>query len=109
MRLSDLSPARQDLIRLCQNVVYGQLLGIGIKQGDPVLDPPPIVLIDIKLDSIDDARPEVALPDFVLREEIVRLVERLDYLCNGVIDRLEVRAGIPRRMTIRHQIDGGPR
>ena len=73
LRFSDLSRARQDLVRLCQNVIYGQLIGISIKQGDPVLDPPPTILIDVKLDSSDDPRGEVALPDFALREEIIRL------------------------------------
>ena len=106
LRLSDLSRARRDLIRLCQDIVYGQLIGISIKRGDPVLNPPPTILIEVKLDASDDPRVELALPDFTLREEIIRLLKRLDHLGDGFIDRLEVRAGIPRRMIIRHEVGG---
>lgn len=103
LRLADISQARQDLVRLCQNIDFGELKGVRIKQGDPVLNPLPIVLIDFKLEGTDSPRPEVALADFALREEAIRLIDRLDQMCNGVIERLEIRSGIPRRVVIRHE------
>jgi hypothetical protein len=109
LRLSDLSRARQSLIRLCQSVVYGQLLGINIEHGNPVLDPLPTALIDLKLDTADDPRPELGLTDFELREEIVRLMARLDELQNVRIERIEVRAGIPRRVIFEFPFTEPPR
>jgi hypothetical protein len=39
-------------------------------------------------------RPELALKDFELLEEIRRLMARLDDIKDGTIERIEVRAGI---------------
>jgi hypothetical protein len=57
-----------------------------------------VVLFDVKLDKEEVPRPELALTDFVLAAEVLRLMARLDALHNGTIRHLEVRAGIPRRL-----------
>lgn len=55
--LSDLTKARQELVRLCQNIGQGQIVGLFVQDGDPVLTPPPTLLIDFKLDMADNVRP----------------------------------------------------
>jgi hypothetical protein len=100
-RFSQLSASRQALVRLCQTTNYGQIHHLEIKDGGPVLSPPPLVLIDVKLDADQMPRPEVDLPDFELCGEICRLIERLAELKNGTIDRVEVRGGIPRRIVFK--------
>lgn len=97
-RFSQLSASRQALVRLWQATNYGQIHHLEIRGGDPVLNPPPLILADIKLDSDEEPRSEVELTDFVLRDEIRRLMAWLDELKDGTIERIEVRAGIPRRM-----------
>jgi len=101
LRLSELSPERQKLIRLCQSTNFGSIRGLDIRQGQPLFDPPPILLIDLKLDGDDPPRPEINLNDFGLSQEVVRLMNRFDELVNTTIDILEVRAGIPRRVVFR--------
>jgi len=101
LRLSELSPERQKLIRLCQSTNFGSIRGLEIRQGQPVFDPPPVLLIDLKLDGDDLPRPETNLTDFGLSQEVVRLMNRLNELVNTTIDILEVRAGIPRRVVFR--------
>jgi hypothetical protein len=59
------------------------------------------VLVDIRLDSEEPARDELALADFGLCAEVRRLMSLLDQVRNGRISKIEVRAGIPRRITIR--------
>jgi hypothetical protein len=54
--------------------------------------------VDVKLDSAQRPRPEAAQPDFVLSTEVVRLMALLDRIHNGKISKLEIRAGIPRRV-----------
>jgi hypothetical protein len=98
IRFSQLSVPRQALVRLCQATNYGQIHHLEIRDSDPVLNPPPLILADIKLDSDEEPRSEVELTDFVLRDEICRLMAWLDELKVGTIARIEVRAGIPRRM-----------
>jgi hypothetical protein len=98
LKFSGLSPARRALVRLCQRINFGQIQNLHVQDGDPAFERRPVVLIDEKLDSGDAPRPEGELPDFVLPAELFRLFARLDEMNNGMIERLEVRAGIPRRV-----------
>jgi hypothetical protein len=101
VRFSDLSPPRKKLVRLCQEVNYGSLHGLLIRESEPVFDPPPALLVDIKLDCGTTARLETDLRDFILKDEAVRLMDHLDRLVTTTIELLEVRAGIPRRLILR--------
>ena len=99
--LSDLSSARQALVRLCQSTNYGHIEDLAVRDRDPVFpDPQCLVLVDVKLDAAEIQRPEVADSDFVLCTEVGRLMTLLDTIQDGKIARLEVRAGIPRRIIL---------
>ena len=98
LRLSELSPARRALVRILQTVNYGELQNIRVRNGDPIFDCPAVIVFDTKLDKDEGPRPEIGLPDFALNAEVSRLMSQLDGLKNGIIQRLEVRAGIPRRL-----------
>jgi hypothetical protein len=100
-RLSAHSPQRQALVRLCQKTNFGSIRGLGIKDGEPVFDPPPVMEIDLKLDGDDPPRPEIDLKDFELSREVARLMDRLDGGNTTEIKLIEVRAGIPRRILFR--------
>ena len=98
---SELSRPRQKFVRMCQVVNYGYIEGLEIKDCDPVFDPPPLALVDVKLDSGEGFRHELELSDFMLRNEILRFVAWLDELKNGKIERVEIRGGIPRRIVVK--------
>src|SRR5438045_1768643 len=106
-RFSQLSAPRQILLRLCQSVNFGQILGITIQNGDPVFHPAPTIFVDFKLDSDEGERQEADLPDFALRDQVRRLMARLDELKTGKIERIEVRSGIPRRVIIERRLTEG--
>ena len=107
-RFSQLSAPRRALVRLFQSVNFGHILGVTIQNGDPVFHPEPTVLLDVKLDVDEGQRPETDLPDFALRDELRRLMARLDQLKNGRIERIEVRSGIPRRVVIERRLTEAP-
>src|ERR1700674_5010206 len=98
VRLSQLSAARQSLVRLCQAINYGHIQRLEVTNFEPMVKPDTLVYIEIKLDVEDCARSEVGLADFVLPDEILRLMAQLEQIQNGVIDKIEVRAGLPRRL-----------
>jgi hypothetical protein len=108
LRFSQLSAARQALVRLCQSVNFGQILGIAVQNGDPGFHPEPTVLVDVRLDADEGERQEANLPDFALRDEVRRLMARLDQLQDGKIERIEVRSGIPRRVVIERRLTEEP-
>ena len=96
--LSQLSTPRQRLVHLCQAINYGHIQRLEVTNFEPMVKPDTLVYIEIKLDVEDCARSEVGLADFVLPDEILRLMAQLEQIQNGVIDKIEVRAGLPRRL-----------
>src|SRR5208337_2628038 len=71
-----------------------------VRNSDPVWDPAPMVLSEVRLDIEESPRPEGELPDFKLSSEVQRLMRRLDQFRNGRIERIEIREGIPRRLVL---------
>jgi hypothetical protein len=103
-RYSQLSPSRRGLVRLCQSINYGHLQELVVADREPILKPPPVVFVDVKLDTDESPRTERESADFVLCAEAVRLMGLLDRIKNGKISKLEVRAGIPRRIVYEQRI-----
>lgn len=105
-RLSQLSAPRRALVRLFQSINFGHVEGLEIRGGEPVFNPAPIVTTEIKLDVPNASPAETDLPDFELRSELTRLLEELDRIGDGVIERIDIRYGVPRRALIERPIQG---
>ena len=100
-RFLQLSQSRQLLVRLCQTVNYGQIHDLSVRDREPILKcPAPGVFIDVRLDVEEQPRENIAAADFALGAEVTRLIALLDKIENGKISRIEVRAGLPRRVTL---------
>jgi hypothetical protein len=98
---SQLSRSRQILIRLCQSVNFGQIHGLSVRDGEPILKcPPPAVFVDIRLDVEEQQREELSTEDFAHCAELTRLMALLDKIENGEISKIEVRGGLPRKATL---------
>ena len=108
-KLSGLSAPRQALVRLFQSIDYGQILDLHVRDREPVFSPEPGLILEVKLDGDLCQRQESDLEDFALRDEVLRLLDRIDEIGNGRIQRIEVRAGIPRRMLIEATLGGAVR
>jgi hypothetical protein len=99
-KLSELSAPRQALVRLCQSIDYGHVLDLHIRDRQPVFSPEPGVIFEVKLDGDSCQRQESELADFNLRDEVRRLLDCIDEIGTGRIQRIEVRAGLPKRVLI---------
>lgn len=106
LRFSQLSTSRQALIRVCQAINHGSIEDLEVRHSEPVFDPWPVTLRDVKLDSDEGPRPELALRDFVVSDEVLRLMNLLDEIKCGTVRRVEVHAGVPRRILLESQILG---
>jgi hypothetical protein len=100
-RFLQLSRPRQSLIRLCQRVNFGSILNLLVADGEVSFRVPPEVVLDLKLDADLPQRQELDLSDFELCAESSRLLTQIDSLQNGVIERIVVHDGIPRRVVLR--------
>jgi hypothetical protein len=103
-RFIQLSNPRQILIRLCQYVNFGSILNVKITDGEVSFESPPEILVDVRLDGDVPQRRELALPDFALSVETCRLLAQIDSLKNGVVEKIIVHEGFPRRVFLRRSL-----
>ena len=96
---SNLSPARRRLVELMQQVNFGQIEHLVIRAGDPVFEPAPRVVHEIKFGAAENgARPELGAGDFRLKGHLVELFRTLDALGDATVERLEIKHGLPFRL-----------
>jgi hypothetical protein len=75
------------------------LEGLVIVSGEPVVQPPPKVVREVKFGGDNGPRSERFAEDFLLKAQAVELFGFLDHFQNGVVDVLEVKHGLPFRLT----------
>ncbi len=97
---SSLSTPQKRLLEIMQKMNYGRIEGLSIRAGQPEFSPAPKLVRDVKLGAPDNGvRPELRTSDFALKREHVELFDNLRRLGNGIVDCIEVKAGLPFRMT----------
>jgi len=97
---SDLSEPRRQLLELMQELDFGRIEALAVRAGEPVLDPPPKIVREVKFGGQNGPRDERALDDFSLKAQVVELFDELDRLGDGVIDVLTVKHGLPFNMHV---------
>lgn len=95
-----LSSSRTRLLEMMQALNFGRIENLSVTAGDPVFDPPPKVIRELKFGSTNGTRPELSLDDFVLKAEVRELFDAITGIGDGVIERIEVRHGLPFRMIV---------
>jgi hypothetical protein len=97
---SSLSTPERRLLETMQRTNYGRIERLLVNEGEPVFYPPPRIIKDVKLGAVDNgARPELEAGDFALKREHIELFENLRRLGNGTIESIEIKAGLPFRLT----------
>jgi hypothetical protein len=100
-----LSAPQQRLLETLQKTNYGRIEGLFVRNGQPIFDPPPRVVKDVKLGSADSgARSELESGDFALKREHVELFEQLRHFGNGTIECLVIKGGLPFLLTMEQHI-----
>ncbi|HXI44185.1 MAG TPA: hypothetical protein VNH83_29645 [Bryobacteraceae bacterium] len=82
-------------------VNYGSILNLSVNEGEVCIDNLGDVTLDVRLDGDVGKRHELELTDFALPVESCRLLAQIDSLKSGVIERIVVHDGIPRRVVLR--------
>ncbi len=100
MQKSSLSQARQELVELIQSIRFGRIVGLVVRDGEPVFEPGPQVERSIKLLVADGGASRPPPADFNVKRAVAALMEILDTIGNGTIERIEVRHGLPFQMIL---------
>jgi hypothetical protein len=95
LTLSQQTPERQRLITLMQQICFGAIYDLRIRWGEPVWDPPPRVVRRKKFGGINQPRAQAGQTDFVLKREVVELLNEFDNLRNGVLPVIQIAHGLP--------------
>lgn len=101
MKRSSLSQARRRLLDLMQNVYFGRIENLAIRDGEPVFDPEPVIIRQIRLGGENTAPAQFRKPDFDLKAQAEELFVHLHDLGNGLLASLEIRHGLPFQMEVR--------
>lgn len=91
---------RRQLLELMQSINFGRIEGLMIRDGTPVLAPPPRLVREVKFGGDNGPRPERDANNFVLKAQVVELFQHLDQLGVGAIEVLEIKHGLPFRMLV---------
>jgi hypothetical protein len=94
-----LSPARRQLIEWMQNLNFGRVEGLQVREGEPVVECPPRMVREIKFGGEFGPRPEVHKADFLLKAQVLQLFAYFDEMGSGRIDCIEVKNGLPFKLT----------
>lgn len=95
------------LIKLMQVIGFGHIEGLHLKEGQPVFDPPPRVVRDHKFGARGNGPASQAVRDnFLLKQQVCELLEQLEAIGDGVVERLEVQNGLPFRMSFAEPLVG---
>jgi hypothetical protein len=97
---ASLTESRRRLVELMQQLNFGRILGLVVRGREPVLDPLPRVVREIKFSGENGPRAERDAPDFLLKTQVVELLQHFDQLGDGTIEVLEIKWGLPFRMLI---------
>ena len=97
---ASLPPQRERLVRLMQQLNFGYAEGLHVRAGEPVFDPPPRVIREVKLGGENGPHPKAGCEDFALKSQVVDLFAELEKLGDGVVLWLEVKHGLPFRMAV---------
>jgi len=101
MRKTQVSLPRRQLVELMQRINYGAIENLEVRNGEPVLDPIPVVLRDIALGRANGPHPAVHRRDFELKSEVVELFALFDREQDVRISLVVVQAGLPLRVRVR--------
>lgn len=95
-----LSAPRRRLVEVLQEIGFGRIEDLLVRDGEPVLEPPPRVLRDIRLGRCASPHPMRAAADFALRREVVDLFALFDRERHLVVERIEAQNGLPIRAVV---------
>jgi hypothetical protein len=88
------------LLKLMQSINFGRIEHLLVHDGEPTVDPRPVVVREYKFGGENGPRPELTTDYFLLKQQVVELFAFFDELRDGVIDALEIKHGLPFRMIV---------
>jgi len=87
-----------------QELNFGWIENLSIRDGEPAFDPPPTVVRQFKFGADNLPRAESRLADFPLKHPVGELFAQMDRVGTGMIRRIDVQKGLPFTMLLEEPI-----
>ena len=87
-------------MRQMQEIKFGRIERLAIRNGEPLLDPPPRIVREVKFGGENAPLLEKVSATFALKSQVIDLFRQLDGMTSGQIEVLEVKHGLPFRMLV---------
>jgi hypothetical protein len=94
----DLTPTERRLLAAMQQLGFGRFEFLRIERGEPVLDPWPTTVRDMKFGAQGRPPSEDAAHDFVLKKQVAEFFEYVRSTETGGIRVLRIQDGLPFAM-----------
>ena len=95
-----LAPERVRLVELMQGIGFGRVEGLAVRNGEPDFTDPPRVFREVKFGGENGPHPKAGAEDFALKGQVCELFVQLEEMGDGVVICLEVKHGLPFKMTV---------
>ncbi len=102
-RTQDLSPARRALVDRMQEVAFGRIRYLQVREGEPVFDAASRVERMVKFGAQKDGPSGASSKEYVLKAKMVEFLDCLDAIGTGKIIQIEIKGGLPFSMIIEEQ------
>jgi hypothetical protein len=97
---TDLTATERRLVDALRELGYGRIKALRILHGQPLLDPWPLTIRDVRFDSSNFQKVQTAGIEFDLKAPVVELVRHIRSLESGEILSLAIRHGLPAGMEL---------
>jgi len=92
-------------VDLMRRIQFGRIEGLVVRDGEPVLNPQPRVVRELKFPLDEHENKVVTGQDFELKRQVLDLFKLFDRVREGTLLWLEIKAGLPFRLALE---DGPP-
>jgi hypothetical protein len=97
---ASLTAPRRRLLESMQRLNFGRIEGLEIRNGEPVFQPAPRIIQDIKIGGENGPRPELNIDDFALKSAVIELFDHLSRIGDGTLESIEVKYGMPFKLVV---------
>src|SRR6185369_15875664 len=103
---SSLADPHRHLVELLQNLNFGRIEALLVRDGEPIFEPAPRVIQMLKMGGQNGPRDEASLPDFWLKQPIIDLLQTIREIGDGEILAIDVKHGLPFTVEIERCVNG---
>jgi len=96
---AELSRPWKRFVQMCEEVCYGTIIDLRVRDGEPFFEPPPRTIKKYKTHRVDDVRPEASRGNFRLKEQHFGALRALSPHKNAVA-KVMVCNGVPAELSV---------